>query len=146
MSVAVNLFCPEQNTYHKRTTSDISPCGLFVSGSPCGHAGREFDVTLECPENEPLCFRAQVARTSSHGFGMRLTDISPGHRERLERLVEPDWDGEDIFEGLLIFASREHVVDLAGWLRLTSLVCREYRRCAQLHSRSRLLHQVGPHY
>ncbi|GEM_PF-6046696 len=43
----------------------------------------------------------------------------------------PEWDGQDMFEGLIIFAARESVVELSEWMRLTSLVCNQYRHCAR---------------
>jgi len=35
-----------------------------------------------------------------------------------------------MYEGLIIFAARESIVELSEWMRLTSLVCNQYRRCA----------------
>jgi len=57
-----------------------------------------------------------------------------------------------MYEGLIIFAERENIVDLSEWLRLTSLVwwlrltslvCNQYRRCAraQTLSKSRKTHE-----
>jgi hypothetical protein len=46
----------------------------------------------------------------------------------LENVIWPKWDGRELFEGLLIVAPHENIVDLAGWMRLTSLLCKEYRR------------------
>jgi hypothetical protein len=43
----------------------------------------------------------------------------------------PKWDGNNVYEGLIIFAEREDITDLSEWLRLTSLVCNQYRRCAR---------------
>ena len=55
----------------------------------------------------------------------------------------PKWDGDNMYEGLIIFAERENIVDLSEWLRLTSLVCNQYRRCAraQTLSKSRKTHE-----
>ena len=46
----------------------------------------------------------------------------------LEDIIWPKWDGEQLFEGLLIVAPHEDIVDLADWMRLTSLLCNQYRR------------------
>ncbi|MFQ5644581.1 MAG: PilZ domain-containing protein [Thiogranum sp.] len=131
VSVSVQLYCARRNSYHNGKTGDISPGGLFVNGSPCGTTGAEFDVFVECPETQdPLRFRAQIARVAPNGFGLQFTAVSPGQLELIEGMIRPDWDGRDTFEGLMIFAAREQVVDLADWLRLTSLVCGEYQRRA----------------
>ena len=60
-----------------------------------------------------------------------------------EDVLMPKWDGDNMYEGLIIFAERENIVDLSEWLRLTSLVCNQYRRCAraQTLSKSRKTHE-----
>ncbi len=44
-----------------------------------------------------------------------------------------------MFEGLIIFSTGESVIELSEWMRLTSLVCNQYRKCA----RARCLLQAG---
>ncbi|GEM_PF-1248686 len=137
ISVPVELHCTRRDRYHSRKTGDISPGGLFISGSPCGATGSEFEVLVPCEgSGDPLCLNARIARVAPDGFGMQFTGASPGQLRLLEQVIQPNWDGKDPFEGLMIFAAREPVVDLAGWLRLTSLVCGEYQRCALAHARS----------
>ena len=150
VSVPVQLYCPRRNSYHDRKTGDISPGGLFVNGSPCGVAGSEFNVFVDCAGTEdPLCLKTQIARVAPKGFGMQFTGLSSSQIMLLEKVIQPDWDGKDPLEGLMIFAVREHVVDLADWLRLTSLVCGEYQRRARALSHARTnssLRQAGQAY
>jgi len=137
LSVPVQLYCNRRNSYHNRKTGNISPGGLFINGSPCGSMGSEFDIFMECVEtDDPLRVRAQITRVAHNGFGMQFTGIDSCQIRLLEKVIQPDWDGRDPFEGLLIFAAREEVTDLADWLRLTSLVCNQYQRFALSQSRS----------
>ena len=43
-----------------------------------------------------------------------------------------------MFEGLIIFAAVEPAVELSDWMRLTSLVCNQYRHCARGHYLSKV--------
>lgn len=138
LSVPVRISCSRRNSCHNRITSDISPGGLFVNGSPCGRAGSEFDVCMDCAELEdPLCLSALIAHIVPSGFGMQFTKISSSQLLLLENVIQPNWDGKDAFEGLMIFAAREQTVGLADWLRLTSLVSGDYQRRALSHSRTK---------
>ncbi|HHJ17245.1 MAG TPA: hypothetical protein ENJ80_11160 [Gammaproteobacteria bacterium] len=67
--------------------------------------------------------------------GLRLR-LDGGVSQMSEDTLLPKWDGEDVFEGMLIFAAQENPADFSEWLRLTSLVCNQYRRCARAHTLS----------
>lgn len=131
LSLPVGLYCPKKDFYYHRKISDISVGGLFVSGRPCGPAGMAFDVIVN-PAHTPVdqCqrFSAQVVRSTLDGFALKFSHLGQSERHSLEDVIWPKWDGENMYEGLLLIAAREDVKDLAGWLHLTSIVCNQYRR------------------
>jgi hypothetical protein len=141
LSVPVGLYCASQNTYYRRKISNISVGGLFVSGTPCGRHGSQLEVIVN-PVNRELRpsdrYRAQVVRSSLSGFALRFNDLDEEKRRSLDEVIWPKWDGEKLFEGLLIIALHEDIADLAGWMRLTSILCNQYRRLCGKNHRYRL--------
>jgi len=134
----VGLYCPKTDLLYRRRICDISVGGVYVCGSPCGRTGMEFDVIVN-PVNQVMGqarrFTAEVVRNSATGFALKFNYLGETERRLLEDVIWPEWDGEDMYEGLLIIAARENIVDLAGWLHLTSIVCNQYRRlCCKPHS------------
>jgi hypothetical protein len=133
----VGLYCADKNRYYRRKISDISVGGLFVSGSPCGRSGAQLEVMVN-PANRAQQpsdrYTTEVVRSSVSGFALKFDQLDEQKKHALEDLIWPKWDGENMFEGLLIVAPHEDIVDLAGWMRLTSLLCNQYRRlCAKNH-------------
>ena len=138
LSVPVGLYCADKHTYYRRKISNISVGGLFVSGSPCGRTGTRLEVVVN-PINRPLQpsdrYAAQVVRSSISGFALQFNRLNDQKLQALEEVIWPKWDGENMFEGLLIIAAHENIVDLAGWMRLTSILCNQYRRlCGKNHT------------
>ena len=81
-------------------------------------------------------FPAQVARVATNGFALQFNQLDEYKMRTLEHLIWPKWDGKQLFEGLLIVAPRTDIDDLAGWMRLTSLLCHQYRRlCSKNNDR-----------
>jgi hypothetical protein len=137
LSLPVGLYCPDKNSYYRRKISNISMGGMFISGTSCGRNGMGLDVIVN-PNNkspeEPERYTARIIRNSTEGFALSFNNLGKLEREMLQDIIWPRWDGKDDFEGMLIVAARENVVGLSGWLRLTSLVCNEYKRvCNRPH-------------
>jgi len=133
----VGLYCADKNKYYRRKSNNISVGGLYVSGSPCGRGGTQLEVMVN-PVNRAQQpserFAAEVVRSSVSGFALKFNHLDEQKKRALEDVIWPKWDGEELFEGLLIVAPHEDIVDLAGWMRLTSVLCNQYRRlCCKNH-------------
>jgi hypothetical protein len=87
-----------------------------------------FVTPMNKPVEESKCFPARIIRTSNSGFALKFGDIADSDNRVLDMLTKPQWDGRNVFDGLLIAAAREHVMSLSECLRLTSVVCNDYRR------------------
>jgi len=136
LSIPVKLHCNARNCHLQGRIKDISTDGMFVVAPVRVQTGWQFDIypnsTGQANEQH---IQATVQRITGYGFALRfLTDAAS--RQLLEQLVQPSWDGNNMYEGLMIFAERENVVDFSEWLRLTSLVCNQYRRCARARTLS----------
>ncbi len=125
------LVCLDTQTHYQRCIRNISLGGLFVSGPSCGNTGMEVSLFVT-PMNKTVedsrHFPARIVRTSNSGFALKFGEIADSDNRILDMLANPQWDGRNLFEGLLIAASREHVLSLSECLRLTSVVCNDYRR------------------
>jgi len=137
LSVPVGLYCADKNRYYRRKINNISVGGLFVSGTPCARNSTRLEVTINPAkrvQEAPDRYTAEVARSSASGFALKFNHLDEQKRRLLEDIIWPKWDGEQLFEGLLIVAPHEDIVDLADWMRLTSLLCNQYRRlCCRNH-------------
>jgi len=138
LKLPVGLYCADKNTYYRRKIGNISLGGMFISGTSCGQKGVNLDVMVNPGNTSPHeseSYPAQVVRKSSDGFALRFNPMNEAERRMLQDVIWPEWDGKDNFEGMLIVATRENVDGLSGWLRLTSLICNQYKRaCFQRHS------------
>jgi hypothetical protein len=131
LQLKTELVCLSTQTHHQRCIRNISLGGLFVSGMPCGNTGMDVSLFVT-PMNQAVedskCFPARIIRTSNSGFALKFGEISDSDNHVLDMLTKPQWDGRNVFDGLLIAAAREHVMSLSECLRLTSVVCNDYRR------------------
>lgn len=131
LQLKTELVCLNTQEHYQRYIRNISMGGLFVSGTPCGNTGMEvslFVTPLNKPVEESKRFPARIIRTSNSGFALKFGDIGDSDNRILDMLTKPQWDGKNVFEGLLIAAAREHVMSLSECLRLTSVICNNYRR------------------
>lgn len=137
LSFPVGLYCADKNRYYLRKIKNISGGGLFVSGSPCELSGVQVEVIINPTKQVPQPsdrYTTEVVRSSASGFALKFNHLDEQRKRALEDIMWPRWDGKELFEGLLIVAPHENIVDLAGWMRLTSLLCNQYRRlCCKKH-------------
>jgi len=137
LSVPVGLYCADKNRYYRRKINNISVGGLFVSGTPCARNGTRLEVIIN-PANRAqeafVRYTAEVARTSASDFALKFNHLDEQEKRLLEDIIWPKWNGKELFEGLLIVAPHEDIVDLAGWMRLIFVLCNQYRRlCCKNH-------------
>jgi hypothetical protein len=137
LSVPVKLHCNDRNCHLQGRAKDISANGMFVIAPVRVQTGWQFDICMSSPgwENEQH-INATVQRITGYGFALRFL-LDSASQQILEDILQPNWDGDNVYEGLMIFAERENVVDFSEWLRLTSLVCNQYRRCARARTLSK---------
>ena len=79
----------------------------------------------------------RIGGLQAQDYFRKIMDAGTHSRRRLPVPVGSHWNGDNMYEGLIIFAERENIVDLSEWLRLTSLVCNQYRRCARAQTLSK---------
>lgn len=141
LQLNTEIVCLSTQTHHQRCIRNISMGGLFVSGTPCGNTGMEvslFVTPMNKQVEESKCLSARIIRTSNSGFALKFGDSDS---YILDMLTKPQWDGKNVFDGLLIAAAQDHIMSLSQCLRLTSVVCNDYRRmravaaCLEMRSR-----------
>lgn len=131
LRLKTELVCLDTQARYQRYVRNISMGGLFISGSPCGNPGVEVSllvVPMDKKIQQSRSFPASIVRTSNSGFALKFGAIGDSDGRILEMLTHPQWDGKNVIDGFLIAASHEQVISLSECLRLTSLVCNEYRR------------------
>lgn len=138
-TIPVELFCRANNHTQKRKACNLSFDGLFILGSPCPKDGTEFDITIKTAmQKYPLQLSTYVVSPGSDGFTLCYSSLSEQDRLTLDYIIRPKWDGHSLLEGLLIFSAFEQVTDLAGWLRLTSLIDNQHQSLCAHHSQDNL--------
>ena len=101
---------------------DIAYGGLFAEGARAFALGEPVHVVIAPDTGDPLHLDGRVARRCSNGVGCQFVGNSPASMEVLEALLSPTWDGENLLDGVVRFAPWYRESDLAGWMRLTSMV------------------------
>ena len=136
LSVPVELECHARNCHLVGRVKNISAGGMFVLAPAGVKTGWQFDICMKLPAwKDEQHVNATVQRVASNGFGLQFL-LDGDAQQILEDILLPNWDGNNVYEGLIIFAARESIVTLSEWLRLTSLVCNQYRHCARGHNLS----------
>ncbi len=133
-TIPVELYCPATNHSQKRQACNISLNELFILGNPCPQPGAVFDIVISSARQKtPLRLSTCVARPGKDGFTLCYSCHSEQDRQALENIISPHWDGHNLLDGLLIFSAYEHVEDLAGYLRLTTLIDRHQQTLCTHH-------------
>ena len=118
----LHLFRPTDRHPYECVSHDIGFGGLCAQGA-CGYrVGEPLSVVIGADQADGLHLDARVVRSDSRGIACEFVGNSPASLEVLEALLMPTWDGERLLDGVVRFAPWGHHDDLAGWMRLTSLV------------------------
>lgn len=120
--LAVDLYRDRDGQPQRFETSDISQGGLFAIGALGLMPDDAVQVSLGQKERGALQLQATVARVSHNGAGVAFDGNGRKERELLAELLTPDWDGRNLLEGVVKMGPWYHDEDLAGWMRLTSMV------------------------
>lgn len=140
ISVPVGMFSAGQPEIVKRQTADISTGGLYARGGSWGRTGQEVDVIID-PDGmggtSSTPIRGEIVRQGASGFAVRFKYLGEAHIRQLEELIWPEWNGENLFEGMMILIMREQVTDLASWMHLTTILCSHYKRLCSMRTQTR---------
>jgi hypothetical protein len=120
--LAVDLFCSEDPGGRQCHTRDIGLGGMFAIGGECLRRDEAVWLELGPPGRGRLHLGARVSRVTPSGAALELIDNSPATLEVLEALLQPKWDGGSLLDGVVTIAPWFRQNDLAGWMRLTSIV------------------------
>lgn len=137
LDLPVGMFAAGQPDIVKRHTGDISTGGLYVKGASWGRTGMDIEIVID-PDGvggssaKPIT--GEIVRQGANGFAVRFKYLGAEHIRQLEELIWPEWNGENLFDGMMILIMREQVTDLASWMRLTSILCRYYKRLCSSRS------------
>ena len=103
-------------------TSAIGREGVLVRGGPMLPLGCEVELTLYGDRRETLSVRCVVQGLSGRDLELRYHGLGFEQRAHLEELIRPQWDGVDLFDGLMTMACLYGATSLKDWLCMTSLL------------------------
>jgi hypothetical protein len=109
----------QPSTYQTR---DIGLDGLFALKMLGRRPGQRIHLSLGGPHRNGLHLNAEVSELTADGAAIVFVDNSAATLEMLETLLAPKWDGNNLLEGVVGMAPWDDSRNLAGWMRLTSLV------------------------
>lgn len=118
----VDIFAESESGRCRCTIRDVSYSGLFATGTSNLRPGDRGRLAVGPHESGALHLDAKVARVTSDGVAFEFEGNSPATMEVLDTLINPYWDGVDLLQGVITAGTRYGSRDLAGWMRLTSLV------------------------
>lgn len=118
----VNLFKQSATESQVCLSRDIGYGGLYAEGAQAFEQGESLRLVIAPDSGDALHLDGRVVRRSSSGIGCEFVGNSPASMEVLQALLSPTWDGENLLDGVVSFAPWYRDNDLAGWMRLTSLV------------------------
>jgi hypothetical protein len=118
----LDLYCGADTRARRCRSRDIGLGGVFAYGVCALREDAEIRVVLDPDSHTGLHMNARVRRVSANGVACEFVDNSPPSVEVLKALLTPTWDGENLLDGVARFAPWDRADDLAGWMRLTSMV------------------------
>jgi len=118
----VDLYCGTEQKHRHCQTVDIGLGGLFAAGVLCVRPEDPVRIMLSRPDLGALQLDSRVARVTMAGAGLEFIKGAAAEFERLREFLTPNWDGENLLEGVVRIAPWYQSSGLAGWMRLTTLV------------------------
>ncbi|MCU7806655.1 MAG: PilZ domain-containing protein [Candidatus Thiodiazotropha sp. (ex Semelilucina semeliformis)] len=133
-SFQVTLTNKAGSTVQTRIVNNISHAGFFVSSLTNLKKYDEYELLVKRPaSNESMRLPARVSRVGPEGCGFEFLNLQTDQQQLLNRLINPDWDGKDLLEGVMMYGPLEETTDFAACMRLTSLLGRRYKRSARAY-------------
>ena len=118
--LTVDLFRPTDTAPQHCLTRDIGFGGLYALGAQ--NLTPDQSVRVAIGTGGGLHLDGRITRIGSDGAACEFVGNSPASLEVLSTLLTPNWDGENLLEGIVAMAPWYRENNLAGWMRLTSLV------------------------
>jgi hypothetical protein len=118
----VDVFAESETGRCRCEIRDVSYSGLFAVGTGNLRPGEKVRLAIGPRESGALHLDAVVSRVTPSGVAFAFEGNSPATLEVLDTLLNPHWDGVDLLQGVITAGTRYGSRDLAGWMRLTSLV------------------------
>ena len=103
-------------------TRDICIDGLFATGVQGLAVGQVVHLTIGGDGGERIDLDARVVGLGSDGADFEFVGVGTQQHEALRRMLTPSWSGTYLLDGVVRMAPWYRENNLAGWLRLTSLV------------------------
>lgn len=120
--LAVDLYCADDGTQHHCYTQNIGLGGMYALGLLGVRPGASARVSFGREDQGALQILGLVTRVGADGAGLAFSGNVPTAINTLDELLQPDWDGENLLEGVMRIAPWYRNNDLAGWMRLTTMV------------------------
>ena len=133
-SFQVTLINKAGSTVQTRIVNNISHAGFFVSSLNSLKRYDEYDLLVKRPGTaDSSLLPSRVSRVGPDGCGFEFLNLQTAQRQLLNQLINPDWDGKDLLEGVMMYGPLEETTDFASCMRLTSLLGRRYKRSARAY-------------
>jgi len=124
-SLSIDVVSPHLMSDKRSYRCEIGPSGLYLKEATGLAVGTELEVIFSCPNGEPEPLRLSCLVEQNPGQNrkyLRFKGLDEHKRERLECVIWPPWDGEDLFDGVIILASCYGAETLKDCLRLTNIL------------------------
>lgn len=103
-------------------TYEIGADSLFVEGAPALQRGGEVELTFTGVGGESVSVLCVVDAHAGSNLFLRYRDLDHARRQRLEEIIWPPWDGENLLDGLMLMAARYDVQTFSDLMCLTTLL------------------------
>jgi hypothetical protein len=129
----LDLYRGTETAPQRCQSNNICLGGIFANGARTLRENTDVRVVIDPDSHTGLHLDAQVRRVSASGVACQFVSNSAATLEVLAALLTPTWDGENLLDGVTRFAPWNQADDLAGWLRLTSMVS-DWNRLTRLNT------------
>lgn len=125
----IDLFSERKARHRQCYTQNICNNGMFVVGVLCLRPGDTVNVALGDREKGALELDCIVNRVALDGVGVNFIGNSAKKMKLLRELLTPDWDGQNLWDGMIKLAPWCDSSDFSDWMRLTSLLSHWQHNC-----------------
>lgn len=122
-SLSIDVMAPQMMSDKRSYRCEIGPGGFYLEEASALPTELELDVVFTCPDGEPLRLSCVVEQQPGESRKyLRFMGLNEDEQERLECVIWPPWDGEDLFDGIMILAGVYGAESLKDCLRLTGIL------------------------
>lgn len=104
-------------------TANIGMKGVFLPRTFNRPLGSVCKLIIHDQAQEPLKIKARVTHLANGGVGFTFTNPANSEKQRLEKIMNPQWDGKDFMEGvMMILRYSQPTTELKDCLSMTHLL------------------------